>query len=134
MTDFDKISKQAADIAERAADVADAARGEGSRSGGGAGRWLLLPLAGAAVYAVAKNGPDLARRTKDLIRQGRERTPDLSDLDLAGRVKEAAGMDEERTDGRSASRNSSSLDQEELQQHRQERAARRQHRREQTSA
>src|SRR5918995_1116755 len=99
MRDFNKISKQAADVAERVADVADAARGEGPRKSGGGrwfgGRWLLLSAAGAAVYAVARRGSDVPRRAKDLVDQVKERAPELPDLDLLDRVREVTGLADE---------------------------------------
>jgi hypothetical protein len=45
MTDFNEIAKRVADVAQRVADVSDAARGKGARIGAGNSfaRWLLLP-------------------------------------------------------------------------------------------
>ena len=140
MADFNKISKQAADVAERVADVANAARGKGPRKSGGGGRWLLLPAAGAAVYAVAKRGSDVPRRAKDLVDQVKERAPELPDLDLLDRVKEVTGLADEdegahqtgeKTDG---GRRSGSAGGSELEQSLRERAKRREKRRERLSA
>jgi hypothetical protein len=131
MADFDKISQQVGEVAGRVADVADAAQGKRSKGGGG-GRWLLLPAAGAVVYAAVKSWPDLARKAKDLGRQAGEKAPELLDVDLVGRVKEATGLGE---DGREVnSRRSSSQDQDDFEKNRNERAERRERRREATSA
>jgi hypothetical protein len=141
MKDFNKISKQAADVAERVADVADAARGEGPRKsgGGGGGRWLLLPLAGAAVYAVAKRGSDVPSRAKELVGQVRERASELPDLDLLDRVKEVTGLADDGQAARqrgeqSAGGRSRDSDLAELERIRRERAERRESRRERASA
>ena len=90
MADLQNVSKQIADVAERLADVADAARGQRSRRSG-AMRWVVLPLAGAMAYAVAKRGLRGTARAKDLAREAR-RTPEQPDSDLLGRVKEVAGV------------------------------------------
>lgn len=143
MRDFNKISKQAADVAERVADVADAARGEGPRKSGGGrwfgGRWLLLPAAGAAVYAVARRGSDVPRRAKDLVGQVKERASEMPDLDLLDRVKEVTSLADDGQAARqrgeqSASRRSRNSDLAELERIRRERAERRESRRERTSA
>lgn len=139
MTDFNKISKQAADVAERVADVADAARGKGPRKSGGGGRWLLLSAAGAAVYAVAKRGSDVPRRAKDLVGQVKERASEMPDLDLIDRVTEVTGLADDGQAARqpgeqSASRRSRNSDLAELERIRRERAERRERRRERASA
>jgi hypothetical protein len=143
MRDFNKISKQAADVAERVADVADAARGEGPRKSGGGrwfgGRWLLLPAAGAAVYAVARRGSDVPRRAKDLVGQVKERASEIPDLDLLDRVTEVTGLADDGQAARqrgeqSASRRSRNSDLAELERIRRERAERRERRRERASA
>ncbi len=45
MADFNEIAKRVADVAQRVADVSDAARGKGARIGAGNSfaRWLILP-------------------------------------------------------------------------------------------
>jgi hypothetical protein len=45
MADFDKIAQQITEVAQRIADVSDAARGKGVRIGAGNSfaRWLILP-------------------------------------------------------------------------------------------
>ena len=54
MADIHKLSEQVIDYAERAADVADAAKGKG-RSNAVGTRWLVLPAAGAALYALVRS-------------------------------------------------------------------------------
>jgi hypothetical protein len=48
MANVHKFSEQVIDLAERLADVADAANGKGIRKSG-ASRWLILPAAGAGL-------------------------------------------------------------------------------------
>ena len=52
MADMNRFSERLIDIAERFADVVDAAEGKGGRKGGPGARWLILPAAGAAAYAL----------------------------------------------------------------------------------
>jgi hypothetical protein len=55
MADVHELSDRLIDLAERLSNVADAAAGKHKANGTGTTRWLLLPAAGAAVYAVAKS-------------------------------------------------------------------------------
>jgi hypothetical protein len=93
MVDLHKVSKQVADVAERLADVADAARGQRSRRGGAIG-WVVLPLAGVVAYAAAKRGLKGPARAKGLAGEAR-RTSEQPDFDLLGRVKEVVGVAEQ---------------------------------------
>jgi hypothetical protein len=112
MPEFDarKFAKQVTEVAERVADVSDAARGKRKRSGG-LGRWLLLPAAGAAVFAVAKRALAAGRSTGGDVRGANER-PETPDMDLLNRVKDVATAPP-------------SMDTRELEEHRRERAERR---------
>ena len=82
-----KFSEQVIDLAERLADVSDAAKGKGIRKGGTT-RWLILPAAGAGLYAFAASG-SLKRHAKGVANQAKERASDLPD-DLMGLVRQAA--------------------------------------------
>jgi hypothetical protein len=134
MGDLQKVSKQVADLAQRLADVADAARGQRSR-GIGAIRWVLLPAAGAAAYAAAKSS--LKSPAKGVAREAR-RTPEQPDFDLLGRVKEAVGAAEEDQQDRGQSqeikRGSGQPNSEQLERNREDRAKRRRRRRASASA
>ncbi len=55
MPDMNKFSEQVIDLAERFADMTDAAQGKGNRKSMGA-RWLILPAAGAGLYALGASG------------------------------------------------------------------------------
>jgi hypothetical protein len=136
MGDLQKVSKQVADVAERLADVADAVRGQRSRRSG-AMRWVILPLAGAMAYAVAKRGLRGPARAKDVAREAR-RTPEQPDFDLLGRVKEAVGVaeDDQQHHGQSQEikRGSGQPKSEQLERNREDRAKRRRRRRASASA
>jgi hypothetical protein len=75
MADIHKISRYVIDLAERLEDVADAAQGRGRRASSGT-RFLVLPAAGAALYALVKSD-GFARRTKDVVNEARTRASDL---------------------------------------------------------
>jgi hypothetical protein len=90
MSDVNKFSDGLIDVAERFADVVDSAQGRGPRKSTGA-RWLILPVAGAAAYALATSSSGMARRTRKLMRRAKDRATDLPDAELFGRVKEVTG-------------------------------------------
>ena len=87
MASVQKFSEQVIDLAERLADVADAAGGKGVRKTGSA-RWLLLPAAGAGLYALATSG-SLTRQAKGVANQAKARASDLPD-ELLGLVSQAS--------------------------------------------
>jgi hypothetical protein len=91
MADVNRFSEGLIDVAERFADVVDSAQGKGSRKAGHGARWLILPAAGAAVYALATSSSGMARQTRRLMRRAKDRATDLPDADLIGRVKEVTG-------------------------------------------
>ena len=98
-----KFSEQVIELAERLADVADAANGKGVRKGGAA-RWLILPAAGAGLYAFAASG-SLTRHAKGVATQAKERASDLPD-DLMGLVRQATRTSSSRKTSSSASNGS----------------------------
>jgi hypothetical protein len=87
MASVHKFSEQVIDLAERLADVADAANGKGIRKTGTT-RWLILPAAGAGLYALATSG-SLTRQAKGVANQAKARASDLPD-DLVGLVRQAS--------------------------------------------
>jgi hypothetical protein len=90
MAQIQKFSEQMIHAAERLADVADAAEGKGARSGGGVGtRWLLLPAAGAGLYALATRR-SFQRQAKDVLQQAKARASELPE-DLLSRVQQTTG-------------------------------------------
>jgi hypothetical protein len=105
MTDINKLSEQMIDYAERLADVSDAAQGKGIRRGSTGTRWVLLPMAGAAIYALATSD-SLARRTKSAVQQAKSRATDLPE-DLLNRVRQTStttNQSKSRSRGQSRSR------------------------------
>jgi hypothetical protein len=107
MADVNRFSEQLIDVAERFADTVEAIQGKGSRQGGFAARWLVLPAAGAAVYALATSTSSTARRTRGLMRQAKDRATDVPDAVLFGRVKEVTGLADERQSSSSGKTRSS---------------------------
>jgi hypothetical protein len=95
MADMNRFSERLIDVAERFADIVDAAEGKGGRKSGAGARWLILPAAGAAAYALATSSSSLARQTRGLMRRAKDRATDLPDADLFNRVKEVTGLEEE---------------------------------------
>ena len=69
MADINKFAERVIDLAERFADITDAAQGKGNRKGAGA-RWLVLPVAGAGLYALGTNG-SFTRKTKKVMNQAK---------------------------------------------------------------
>ena len=96
MADVNRFSEGLIDVAERFADVVEAMQGKGARKGSADARWLILPAAGAAVYALATSSSNTARRTRGLMRRAKDRATDLPDTVLFDRVKEVTGLTDER--------------------------------------
>ena len=94
MADINKFAEQVIDLAERFADMTDAAQGKGNRKGVGA-RWLVLPVAGAGLYALGTNG-SLTRKTKKVMNQAKARASELPN-DLMHRVEQVSGGTENRS-------------------------------------
>ena len=91
MADINKFAEQVIDLAERFADITDAAQGKGNRKRVGA-RWLVLPVAGAGLYALGTNG-SLTRRTKKVVHRAKARASELPN-DLMNRVEQVSGVTE----------------------------------------
>jgi len=102
MADIHKLSEQVIDYAERAANVADAAKGKGSGNGAGA-RWLILPAAGAALYAFVKSD-FFTRSAKVVAGEAKSRASELPD-DLMKTVRQTSQPTTRRTTSRSRSTN-----------------------------
>jgi hypothetical protein len=104
MADIYKFSDRVIDAGERLADVADAVQGRGIRSGRIGVRWLLLPAAGAGLYALATSG-SFTRQAKSVMNQAKERASDLPD-DLVGRVQQTTGRTDSRAKGSQSAKRS----------------------------
>ena len=94
MGNVNKLSESMIDVAERFADIVDAAQGKGGRKSGLDLKWWLLPAAGAAAWVVTSTS-GAARRTRKLMGQAKDRATDLPDAALFGRVMEVTGLAEE---------------------------------------
>jgi hypothetical protein len=105
MADIYKFSDRVIDAGERLADVADAVQGRGIRRGRMGARWLLLPAAGAGLYALATSG-SFTRQAKSVMNQAKERASDLPD-DLVGRVQQTTGRTDSRAKGSQSAKRSS---------------------------
>jgi hypothetical protein len=90
MADVHKLSERVIDVAERTSAVADAAQGKGIRRRGIPTRWILLPAAGAGLYALMTNR-SFKRQAKNVMDQAKERASDLPE-DLADRVQQTTGQ------------------------------------------
>ena len=97
MAAIHKFSSQVIDYAERLSLMADAAQGKG-RHRGRATRWLLLPTAGAALYAIVRSD-SFSRQAKEVMDEAKSKATELPD-DLVSRVRQ--------TNARSSSSGSSS--------------------------
>jgi hypothetical protein len=106
MADIDRFSARLIDLAERFADVTDAAQGRGNRQGGIQARWLLLPAAGAGLYALGARGA-FRGQAKSVLKQARERAAELPD-DLMSRVQAATTTSSGASSGSSNRRSASS--------------------------
>ena len=106
MADIERFSERLIDLAERFADVTDAAQGRGNRQGGIQARWLVLPAAGAGLYALGARG-SFKRQAKSIVKQAKERAAELPD-DLLSRVHQATGSSSSASSGSNGRRRSSS--------------------------
>lgn len=106
MGDVNRFSEQLIDVAERFADVVDAAQGHGARKAGAGAKWLVLPAAGAAAYALATSSSAIAKQTRGLMKRAKDRATDLPDADLFNRVKEVTGVEESTPTSRTRSSSS----------------------------
>lgn len=89
MASIQKLSEYVIDYAERLSDVADAAQGKGSRRGSSTGtRWLILPAAGAGLFALVKSD-FFTRQAKGMVEEAKTRASDLPD-DLLRHVRQTS--------------------------------------------
>ena len=81
------FSEHVTDYAERLSNMADAA--EGKRPRGRMTRWVFLPAAGAAVYALVRSDA-FSRQAKGVVDEAKTRASELPD-DLVARVRQTQG-------------------------------------------
>ena|SRR5580765_3965032 len=106
MADVHKFSEQVIDLAERLEDVADAAKGKGIRRGSFGSRWVILPAAGAGLYALATRG-SFARQAKGVMNQAKTRASELPE-DLLRSVRQTSQKSGTTNGARARSQSSSS--------------------------
>jgi hypothetical protein len=94
MADMNKFSEQVIDLAERFADITEAAQGKGNHKSMGA-RWLIFPAAGAGLYALGASGT-FKRSAKKVMSQAKERASELPE-DLMNRVQQTSGTTQSRS-------------------------------------
>ena len=98
MADAHKLSEHVIDMARRFEDVVDAAEGKGNRGSGGIGtKWLLLPAAGAGLYALMTSN-SVGRHAKGVLDQAKTRAAELPD-DLMNRVRQTSQPQGSRSNG-----------------------------------
>ena len=89
MASIHKFSDQVIDYAERLSNMADAAQGKGARRGSSTGtRWLILPAAGAGLFALVKSD-FFTRQAKGVVDEAKTRASDLPD-DLLNHVRQTS--------------------------------------------
>jgi hypothetical protein len=94
VSDIKKLSEQIVKAGERLGNVADAVEGKDSERTLPRARWLLLPAAGAGIYAFVTSGA-FTRQARDTVKDARDRASDLPD-DLARLLNEATTSSSER--------------------------------------
>ena len=105
MADMDKFSERLIDLAARFADVTDAAQGRGNRHGGSfRARWLIIPAAGAGIFALGASG-SVMRQAKSVAEQAKGRASELPD-DLMKRVHQATRTSSATNGARSSAQTS----------------------------
>jgi hypothetical protein len=76
MADIDTFSERLVDMAERFADMTDAAQGRGHRQGGIRARWVVVPAAAAGIYLLGASG-SLRRQAGSVAKQAKDRATEL---------------------------------------------------------
>ena len=98
MADAHELSERVIDMARRFEDVVDAAEGKGNRGSSGIGaKWLLLPAAGAGLYALVTSN-SVGRHAKGVLGQAKNRAAELPD-DLMNRVRQTSQTQSTRSNG-----------------------------------
>jgi hypothetical protein len=81
------LSEQLIDYGERLSRMADAAEGKRNRATATFGRWLLLPAAGAGLYALVRSDA-FSRQAKEVVGDAKSRATELPE-DLMSLVHQA---------------------------------------------
>ena len=102
MADIDTFSERLVDMAERFADMTDAAQGRGNRQGGIRARGVVVPAAAAGIYLLGASG-SLRRQAGTVAKQAKDRATELPD-DLMSAVHRATRKPTTTSNGRTATR------------------------------
>ena len=102
MNDINKLSERVIEYAERASAMSDAAHGKKAIRRSGAMRWVLLPAAGAGLYAMMRSKA-FTRQAKDAVSEAKTRAAELPD-ELMGLVRQSPSS---RTTASSGAKNGS---------------------------
>ena len=105
MADINKFTEQVNDLAERLENIADAAKGKDTKTMSLKARWVLLPAAGAGIYALTSRA--FTRQGKSLVDEAKTRASDLLE-ELASRMHEATGSANRRSNRPKSPRTKSS--------------------------
>jgi hypothetical protein len=89
MASIHRFSERVIDYAERLADISDAAQRKRRRGTGPLTRWMVLPVSGAALYAVARS-EFFARQAKGVLGEAKTIATGLPD-DLMTAVRQTTG-------------------------------------------
>ena len=95
MSDINKLSERVIEYAERASAMSDAAHGKKRIRGSGTMQWLLLPAAGAGLYAVMRSRT-FTRQAKGAVNEAKTRAAELPD-ELLGLVRQSSPSSATRT-------------------------------------
>jgi hypothetical protein len=87
MSRIHKFSDQLVDYGERLSKMADAAEGKHRHTGRRIRGWVILPAAGAGLYALVRSD-FFSRQAREVVDEAKSRAADLPD-DLMTRVHEA---------------------------------------------
>ena len=102
MNEINKLSERVIEYAERASAMSDAAQGKKRIRSSGTMRWMLLPAAGAGLYAMVRSKA-FTRQAKDAVSEAKTRAAELPD-ELMGLVRQSPSS---RTTSSSAAKNGS---------------------------
>jgi hypothetical protein len=94
MANIHKLAEQMIEVGERISDVADAAEGKRARSTSGLSGWVLLPAAGAGLYALVRSD-FFTRQAKGAVDGAKSLASDLPE-ELMKSVRQTAGTSPSR--------------------------------------
>ena len=106
MNEINKLSERVIEYAERASAMSDAAQGKRRIRSAGTMRWVLLPAAGAGLYAMVRS-KSFTRQAKDAVSEAKTRAAELPD-ELMGLVRQSSSSRTSSSAARNGSKRRSS--------------------------